>query len=56
MRFPIQLQADMVVHLWRNHDNPRTPLVLMLEPLHACDLRCADSIKSTVRTITWNLR
>jgi hopanoid biosynthesis associated radical SAM protein HpnH len=40
MRFPIQLQADMIVHLWRNRDNPCTPLVLMLEPLHTCNLRC----------------
>lgn len=42
MRTPVKLQAKMAGHIMREkmRGNKRIPLVLMLEPLHACNLTC----------------
>src|SRR3954469_20525758 len=42
MRFPLSLTTDMVAYMAKKKVNrtPRFPLVLMLEPLHACNLTC----------------
>jgi hopanoid biosynthesis associated radical SAM protein HpnH len=42
MRFPLSLTTSMVGHMARHllARTPRFPLVLMLEPLHACNLTC----------------
>jgi hopanoid biosynthesis associated radical SAM protein HpnH len=42
MRFPLSLTMEMGTHIVRNKlaRKPRFPLVLMLEPLHACNLTC----------------
>jgi len=45
MARPLHMTMDVARHLWRTHralkSNRRTPVVLMLEPLEACNLRCA---------------
>ena len=43
MRFPLSLTRSMTGYLLRKRlsGQKRFPLVLMLEPLHACNLRCA---------------
>jgi hopanoid biosynthesis associated radical SAM protein HpnH len=42
MRFPLSLTSSMVSYMARNKiaGRKRFPLVLMLEPLHACNLTC----------------
>lgn len=42
MRFPLSLTLDMAGHIIRHkiRRTPKFPLVLMLEPLHACNLTC----------------
>src|SRR5436190_13462380 len=42
MRFPLSLTATMVGYLAKTklHREKRFPLVLLLEPLHACNLTC----------------
>ncbi len=42
MRFPLTLTTSMVAHIAKNKmaGKKRFPLVLMLEPLHACNLTC----------------
>jgi hopanoid biosynthesis associated radical SAM protein HpnH len=42
MRFPLTLTSSMAGHIARHKlsGTPRFPLVLMLEPLHACNLTC----------------
>src|SRR5436190_19398335 len=42
MRFPLSLTTDMVGYMARKKLGgvKRFPLVLMLEPLHACNLTC----------------
>jgi hopanoid biosynthesis associated radical SAM protein HpnH len=42
MRFPLSLTADMAGYMLKKklRREPRFPLVLMLEPLHACNLTC----------------
>src|SRR6266700_2706380 len=42
MRFPLSLTADMAGYMIKKKikRTPRFPLVLMLEPLHACNLTC----------------
>ncbi len=42
MRFPLTLTSTMAGHIARHKlsRTPRFPLVLMLEPLHACNLTC----------------
>src|SRR6266566_554650 len=42
MRFPLSLTTDMAGYMIQKKLNrdPRFPLVLMLEPLHACNLTC----------------
>src|SRR3982075_3811822 len=42
MRFPMSLTATMVGYIGRKKimGPKRSPLVLMLEPLHACNLTC----------------
>lgn len=42
MRFPLSLTTSMTSHIIRQkiNRNPKFPLVLMLEPLHACNLTC----------------
>src|SRR6516165_4666937 len=42
MRFPLSLTTSMVGYIARKKiaRTPRFPLVLMLEPLHACNLTC----------------
>src|SRR5262245_32497833 len=42
MRFPLSLTTDMVGYMARHKlsGTRRFPLVLMLEPLHACNLTC----------------
>jgi len=42
MRFPLSLTTTMVGYIAKNKlaRRPRFPLVLMLEPLHACNLTC----------------
>src|SRR5947209_16018424 len=42
MRFPLTLTSSMASHIPRHKlsGTPRFPLVLMLEPLHACNLTC----------------
>ncbi|MBN9118220.1 MAG: adenosyl-hopene transferase HpnH [Planctomycetes bacterium] len=42
MRFPLSLTTDMAGYMLRKKlgREPRFPLVLMLEPLHACNLTC----------------
>lgn len=42
MRTPLKLQANMTKHIMREklRGNKRIPLVLMMEPLHACNLTC----------------
>jgi hopanoid biosynthesis associated radical SAM protein HpnH len=42
MRFPLSLTTNMAAYMARNKLNgvKRFPLVLMLEPLHACNLTC----------------
>ena len=43
MRFPISLTRSMTGYLMRQKlaGRKRFPMVLMLEPLHACNLKCA---------------
>jgi hopanoid biosynthesis associated radical SAM protein HpnH len=43
MRFPLSLTADMTAYMVKHRvveRTPKFPLVLMLEPLHACNLTC----------------
>ena len=42
MRFPLSLTTDMAGYMLKNRLRrvKRFPLVLMLEPLHACNLTC----------------
>src|SRR5690606_37219226 len=42
MRFPLSLTLDMSGYMIKKklRREPRFPLVLMLEPLHACNLTC----------------
>lgn len=42
MRMPLKLMVDLgrYVRRMKRSDNPYFPLVLMLEPLHACNLAC----------------
>ena len=43
MRFPLSLTLSMAAYIARKKTVTRTkrfPLVLMLEPLHACNLTC----------------
>src|SRR5262245_57220547 len=42
MRFPLPLTTSMASYIVRHKvkRTPRFPLVLMLEPLHACNLTC----------------
>ena len=42
MRFPLSLTTDMAGYMLKKklRREPRFPLVLMLEPLHACNLTC----------------
>jgi hopanoid biosynthesis associated radical SAM protein HpnH len=42
MRFPLHITTDSIKHQVRNalKGNRRFPLVLMLEPLYACNLAC----------------
>src|SRR5215510_8491571 len=42
MRFPLSLTTTMIGYIGRKKltRTPRFPLVLMLEPLHACNLTC----------------
>ncbi len=42
MRFPLSLTTDMAGYMSKKkiRREPRFPLVLMLEPLHACNLTC----------------
>lgn len=43
MRFPLSLTADMAGYMVKHRvveRTPKFPLVLMLEPLHACNLTC----------------
>src|SRR5438874_10909155 len=42
MRFPLTLTSSMVGYIAKKKIRrvPRFPLVLMLEPLHACNLTC----------------
>ena len=42
MRFPLSLTLDMAGYMIKKklQRKPRFPLVLMLEPLHACNLTC----------------
>ena len=42
MRFPIHIATDMMKHQFKNwmRGNTRYPFVLMLEPLHTCNLSC----------------
>src|SRR3954466_6930308 len=42
MRFPLSLTTDMAGYMLKQklRREPRFPLVLMLEPLHACNLTC----------------
>src|SRR4051812_19924559 len=42
MRFPLSLTTDMAGYMLKQklRRTPRFPLVLMLEPLHACNLTC----------------
>ena len=42
MRFPLSLTTKMVGYIAKNKltRRKRFPLVLMLEPLHACNLTC----------------
>jgi hopanoid biosynthesis associated radical SAM protein HpnH len=42
MRFPLSLTTDMVAYMAKKKvtNTKRFPLVLMLEPLHACNLTC----------------
>lgn len=43
MRFPISLTRSLTAYLVKKKlsGEPRFPLVLMLEPLHACNLKCS---------------
>ena len=43
MRFPFSLTRSMTSYMFRKKlaGQKRFPLVLMLEPLHACNLRCS---------------
>ncbi len=56
MRFPLSLTADLTAYLLRQklRRQRRFPLVLMLEPLHACNLTCTGcgrirEYESTIR-------
>ena len=42
MRFPLSLTTDMAGYMLKKkiRRTPRFPLVMMLEPLHACNLTC----------------
>src|SRR5437870_11406834 len=42
MRFPLSLTTDMAGYMIKKKlkRDPRFPMVLMLEPLHACNLTC----------------
>ena len=42
MRFPLHIMTDMIGWEFRNwwRGNTRYPYVLMLEPLHTCNLAC----------------
>jgi hopanoid biosynthesis associated radical SAM protein HpnH len=58
MRFPLVLTADMVKYITRKKlkGEKRFPLVLMLEPLHACNLTCTGcgrirEYESTIREV-----
>ena len=43
MRFPLSLTMNMATYILRKKlgRTPKFPLVLMLEPLHACNLKCS---------------
>jgi hopanoid biosynthesis associated radical SAM protein HpnH len=43
MRFPLSLTMNMATYILRKKlgGTPKFPLVLMLEPLHACNLKCS---------------
>ncbi len=55
MRFPLSLTSSMATYLLKKKlsGEPRFPLVLMLEPLHACNLTCTGCgrIREYVSTI-----
>src|SRR6516165_4242566 len=55
MRFPLTLATEMAAYLARKKiaGEKRFPLVLMLEPLHACNLTCTGCgrIREYVSTI-----
>src|SRR3954454_14182994 len=42
MRFPLSLTTSVIGHMAKHKlaGTPKYPLVLMLEPLHACNLTC----------------
>src|SRR6266542_1115071 len=56
MRFPLSLTTDMAGYMIQKKlkRDPRFPLVLMLEPLHACNLTCTGCgrIREYESTIT----
>src|SRR5688572_3857907 len=55
MRFPLSLTTDMAGYMLKKklRREPKFPLVLMLEPLHACNLTCTGCgrIREYVGTI-----
>ena len=58
MRFPLSLTTNMIAYMARKkiERQPRFPLVLMLEPLHACNLTCTGcgrirEYESTIRDV-----
>lgn len=58
MRFPLSMTAALAVHVLKHKlMRKRFPLVLMLEPLHACNLACAGCgrIREYQSTITEKL-
>ena len=56
MRFPLSLTTDMAGYMLRKklRREKRFPLVMMLEPLHACNLTCTGC--GRIREYSTNLK
>ena len=58
MRYPLHIATDMmrwqIENKWKG--NTRVPVVLMLEPLYACNLACIGSVSYTHLTLPTILR
>ena len=58
MRFPLSLTTDMAGYMLKQKVMRRKkfPLVLMLEPLHACNLTCTGCGKKVLTPVYFDTR